>query len=61
MIVGGRRFSYSPEDYVLATINIFLDIIYIFIYLLQIIGSSRSWAEESIFIFGFYSKIKNAD
>uniref|UniRef100_A0A915JCX2 Uncharacterized protein n=1 Tax=Romanomermis culicivorax TaxID=13658 RepID=A0A915JCX2_ROMCU len=38
MLIGGKRYEYSPEDYIVAAIQLFLDIIYIFIYILQIIG-----------------------
>lgn len=38
MVIGGKRHEYSPEDYIMAATQLFLDIIYIFIYLLQIIG-----------------------
>lgn len=38
MVIGGKRYEYSPEDYIVAAIQLFLDIIYIFIYILQILG-----------------------
>ena len=40
MIVGKHGRQYSKEDYILAAINLYLDIIQIFIYILQILGSS---------------------
>lgn len=39
MIVGKHGYQYSKEDYILAAINLYLDIIQIFIYILQILGS----------------------
>jgi len=43
LIMGGKRYELSPEDYILGAVQLFLDIIYIFIYLLQILGfASRS-------------------
>ncbi|VDP15224.1 unnamed protein product [Soboliphyme baturini] len=38
MVMGGKQYEISPEDYVFAATQLFVDIIYIFWYLLQIIG-----------------------
>lgn len=39
LIVGGKhRMSLDPEEYVFAALNIYLDIINIFIFILQLIG-----------------------
>lgn len=43
MVMGGKRYEYSPEDYIDAAVQLFLDIIYIFIYLLQIIGFANKY------------------
>ncbi|XP_044001570.1 protein lifeguard 1-like [Aphidius gifuensis] len=41
MMMGGEhKYSISPEDYVFATLSLYLDIINIFLYILQIIGAS---------------------
>jgi FtsH-binding integral membrane protein len=40
MIMGGRKYEISPEDYIFAAIQVFLDIIYIFWMLLSLIGGS---------------------
>eukprot|EP00997_Jenningsia_sp_PLL12_P005887 NODE_2429_length_926_cov_117.493729_g1999_i0.p1 GENE.NODE_2429_length_926_cov_117.493729_g1999_i0~~NODE_2429_length_926_cov_117.493729_g1999_i0.p1 ORF type:complete len:170 (+),score=31.02 NODE_2429_length_926_cov_117.493729_g1999_i0:388-897(+) len=40
MILGNKRVAYSREDYVLAAVNLYLDIINLFVYILQILGSS---------------------
>lgn len=40
MVIGGKKFEISPEDYVFAAIQLFLDIIYIFWMLLTLIGGS---------------------
>lgn len=43
MIMGGKhKYSISPEEYIFAALNIYLDIINIFIYILSIIGHSGS-------------------
>jgi len=39
MIMGGRKYEVSPEDYIFAAIQVFMDIVYIFWMLLTIIGS----------------------
>ncbi|CAF3966999.1 unnamed protein product, partial [Rotaria sp. Silwood1] len=38
LIMGGKRHEISAEDHVFASIMLYLDIVYIFIYLLQLIG-----------------------
>ncbi len=40
MIIGGKKYEISPEDYVYAAIQVFLDIVYIFWMLLSLIGGS---------------------
>lgn len=41
MIGGNHKYSISPEEYVFAALNLYIDIVQIFIYILSIIGSSR--------------------
>lgn len=42
MMMGGKhKYSISPEEYIFAALNLYLDIINIFIYILSIIGASR--------------------
>ncbi|XP_050300697.1 protein lifeguard 1 isoform X3 [Anthonomus grandis grandis] len=42
MMLGGKhKYSISPEEYVFAALNLYLDIINIFMYILAIIGNSR--------------------
>lgn len=41
MLLGNKRYTISPEEYVFATLNIYLDIIYLFSFLLQIMGGGR--------------------
>ncbi|XP_045584470.2 protein lifeguard 1 isoform X1 [Procambarus clarkii] len=43
MLVGGsHKYSISPEEYVFAALTLYLDVINIFMYILSIIGHSRS-------------------
>lgn len=43
MILGGKhKFKFSVDDYVFAAINIYLDILNLFLYLLQLFGDRRS-------------------
>ncbi|XP_059538798.1 protein lifeguard 2 [Myotis daubentonii] len=41
LLMGNRRHTLSPEEYVFGALNIYLDIIYIFTFFLQIFGTSR--------------------
>uniref|UniRef100_G3P400 Protein lifeguard 2 n=1 Tax=Gasterosteus aculeatus aculeatus TaxID=481459 RepID=G3P400_GASAC len=41
LLMGNKRYTMSPEEYVFAALNIYLDIIYIFSFFLQIFGSKR--------------------
>ncbi|KHJ41930.1 hypothetical protein D918_07981 [Trichuris suis] len=41
LVIGGKRLELSPEDYVFAAAQLLVDIVYIFMYLLQIIGFAR--------------------
>jgi len=41
MMGGNHKYSLDPEEYVFAALNLYLDIINLFLYILQIIGSSR--------------------
>ena len=41
MLLGNKRMAYSPEDYVNAALQIYLDICYIFLYILQILGAKK--------------------
>ncbi|XP_028928618.1 protein lifeguard 2 isoform X2 [Ornithorhynchus anatinus] len=41
LLMGNRRYSLSPEEYIFGALNIYLDIVYIFSFFLQIFGSNR--------------------
>ncbi|RZC42534.1 Bax1-I domain containing protein [Asbolus verrucosus] len=41
MMGGSHKYSISPEEYVFAALNLYIDIINIFMYILSIIGTSR--------------------
>uniref|UniRef100_A0A3Q1HLB8 Transmembrane BAX inhibitor motif containing 1a n=1 Tax=Anabas testudineus TaxID=64144 RepID=A0A3Q1HLB8_ANATE len=40
LLIGNRKHSISPEEYVFAALSIYVDIVQIFLFLLQIIGAS---------------------
>lgn len=40
MIMGGGRFQLDPDDYIVAVVQLYVDIVQIFLYLLQIFGRS---------------------
>lgn len=41
MIGGKHKYSISPEEYIFATLNLYLDIINLFMFILSIVGSAR--------------------
>lgn len=42
MMMGGKhKYSISPEEYIFAALNLYLDIVQIFMYILTIIGVTR--------------------
>ncbi|XP_058499924.1 protein lifeguard 2-like [Solea solea] len=41
LLMGNKRYAMSPEEYVFATLNIYLDVIYIFSFFLQIFGTKH--------------------
>jgi len=38
---GKHKYSLSPEEYVFASLNLYLDVINLFMYILMIVGGSR--------------------
>ncbi|KAG7278894.1 hypothetical protein CRUP_036408 [Coryphaenoides rupestris] len=41
MLLGNKRYSMSPEEYIFATLNLYLDVVYLFTFLLQCSGGGR--------------------
>lgn len=41
LLLGNKNLSLSPEEYIFAALNLYTDIIQIFIYILSIVGRSR--------------------
>lgn len=41
MLLGNKRYAISPEEYIFATLSLYLDIIYLFSFLLQLTGEGR--------------------
>jgi FtsH-binding integral membrane protein len=41
MMGGTHKYSISPEEYIFAALNLYLDIVNLFLYILTIIGASR--------------------
>jgi FtsH-binding integral membrane protein len=42
LIIGGGRFAISPEDYILAAVVIYMDVINLFLYILRLLNGGRS-------------------
>ncbi|CAG2111291.1 unnamed protein product [Medioppia subpectinata] len=41
LITGGKKYEISPEEYVMASIMLYVDIVYIFLMILQLVSSGR--------------------
>lgn len=41
LLLGNKKLSLSPEEYIFAALNLYTDIINIFLYILAIVGRSR--------------------
>lgn len=42
MMMGGKhKYSISPEEYIFAALNLYIDIVQIFMYILTILSASR--------------------
>ena len=41
LVAGGKRYELSMDDYVIAALIVYLDIIMIFLYLLQMLGGAK--------------------
>ncbi|GBM09633.1 Protein lifeguard 1 [Araneus ventricosus] len=48
MLMGGKKHELSPEEHVFAAMQIYLDIVYIFMFLLTILGSGRNMYGPSL-------------
>lgn len=41
MIMGGRKHEISPEEYISGALQLYVDIVYMFLFLLRLVGSSK--------------------
>ena len=42
-LLGGKRHELSAEDHVFASIMLYLDVVYIFMYILMLVGKRDQW------------------
>ena len=42
MMGGKHKYALSPEEYIFAALNIYLDVVQLFMYILMIVGGSRA-------------------
>ena len=42
MMGGGKMYAISPEEYIFAVLNLYLDIVNLFLYILQLISAARN-------------------
>lgn len=40
LIMGGKKYEIDPEDYVFAALMLYVDVIYIFLFILSLLGGS---------------------
>ena len=48
-IIGGRELELDPDDYVFAALMLYMDIINIFLYILQALGSKDDWRRTELY------------
>ena len=41
MMGGGKQYALSPEEYIFAALNLYLDIVNMFLYILQLISAAK--------------------
>ncbi|KAG1931033.1 fas apoptotic inhibitory molecule 2b [Pimephales promelas] len=41
MLMGNKQYAMSPEEYIFATLSLYLDVVYLFTFLLQLFGDGR--------------------
>ncbi|XP_071789239.1 protein lifeguard 2-like isoform X2 [Asterias amurensis] len=41
LLIGGRRFELSPEEYIFGALNLYIDVVYLFLIILSLFGGSR--------------------
>lgn len=42
MIMGGRQHAASPDEYIFAALSLYLDVVLLFLFLLQLVGLGRA-------------------
>ncbi|XP_006824020.1 protein lifeguard 2-like [Saccoglossus kowalevskii] len=41
LIIGNKRYAISPEEYIFAALNLYIDIVYIFLFILSLFGGKK--------------------
>ena len=57
LVIGKGQFSYSLDDAYLAAIQLYLDIINLFLFILQILGGRWTWLNIESILFLFWWKL----
>ncbi|CAK8672300.1 unnamed protein product [Clavelina lepadiformis] len=42
LVMGGKRYELDPEEYIYGALNLYIDVVYIFLFILQIVGLSNN-------------------
>lgn len=47
LVGGGHRFSITPEEYIFAALTLYMDIVLLFLYILEIVGRATGTRNSS--------------
>lgn len=47
LVGGGHRFSITPEEYIFAALTLYMDIVLLFLYILEIVGRATGSRNSS--------------
>lgn len=50
MLGGKHKYAIEPEEYIFAALNLYIDIVNLFLYLLQLISSAKNWSHVKHFV-----------
>jgi FtsH-binding integral membrane protein len=39
--MGGKKYAISPDEYVFAALNLYIDVIYLFLFILSLLGGKK--------------------
>ena len=42
MLIGGRQFQLEPEEYIFGALQLYMDVVYIFLFIMSLAGNSSN-------------------